>query len=230
MTRARLGWMRDRHRGERCVIVANGPSLRGMDLAFLRRETVIGMNKIFLGFEDFGFYPRYFVAVNPTVVQQAAPHIRALNCVKFIGSRAAEGHLQDDGLTCIVDTRHPPARFSPDLRLGLHEGWTVTHAALQVAYHLGFSEVGLIGLDHRYRFEGQPNEARQMQGADPNHFSDRYFGYGQNWDNPDLARSEESYRAAQQAYQRDQRRIVDATVGGACSIFPKVDYRRHYAV
>lgn len=61
--------LRDRHRGERCVIVANGPSLNRMALGFLRRESVIGMNKIFLGLPTFGFYPRYYAAVNPKVVQ-----------------------------------------------------------------------------------------------------------------------------------------------------------------
>lgn len=223
---SRLAALRDRHRGERAVIVANGPSLNRMDLGFLRREHVIGMNKIFLGFERFGFYPRYYVAVNPTVVRQSLAEIRALNCVKFIGGRAArEAGVAEDALTHVVDTDRPPARFSTDLGLGLHEGWTVTHAALQVAWHLGFTEVVLVGLDHRYRFEGRPNEARVMAGADPNHFCEHYFGHGHTWDNPDLAESENSYRAALETYRRDGRRILDATLDGACTVFPKADPR-----
>ena len=222
----RLRFLLDRHRGQRCVIVANGPSLKRMDLGALRRENVIALNKIFLGFSIFGFYPRYYVAVNPKVVQQSLREIRAMNCVKLIGARAArEAGLQEDALTYVVDTDQPPARFSTDLTLGLHEGWTVTHAALQLAYYLGFAEVILIGLDHRYSFEGQPNEARTMSGADPNHFSDRYFGYGQAWDNPDLEQSEESYRSALKAFRSDGREVRDATLDGACTIFPKVDYR-----
>lgn len=227
----RLAALRDRHRGERAVIVANGPSLNRMDLGFLRREQVVGMNKIFLGFERFGFYPRYYVAVNPNVVRQAMAEIQALKCVKFIGARAArDAGVAENALTHVVDTDQPPARFSTDLCAGLHEGWTVTHAALQVAYHLGFAEVVLIGLDHRYTFEGAPNEARRMEGADPNHFSARYFGHGQTWDNPDLAQSEASYRAALAAYVRDGRRIVDATIDGACTIFPKVDHRQFFSL
>lgn len=227
---SRIESLRDRHRGQRCVIVANGPSLNHMELGFLRREHVIGMNKIFLGFAKFGFYPRYYVAVNPKVVQQSAAQIQALNCVRFIGGRAArEAALQEDALTHIVATDAPPARFSTNLANGLHEGWTVTHAALQVAYHLGFSDVVLIGLDHRYAYQGAPNEARVMQGADLNHFDDRYFGYGQSWDNPDLAQSEISYRAALDAFRQDGRRVRDATVEGACTVFPKVDHRRVFA-
>ena len=73
----RLAWLKDRHRGQRCVIVANGPSLNRMDLRFLRHEHVIGMNKIHLGFATLGIYPRYYVVVNPKVAEQSAADIRA---------------------------------------------------------------------------------------------------------------------------------------------------------
>jgi hypothetical protein len=221
---SRLTRLKDRHRGERCVLVANGPSLNQMDLSFLRRETVIGLNKIFIGFRRFVFYPRYYCAVNEKVLQQAASEIRALNCVKFISNRGA-GFIPESALTYHINTTQPPSRFSHDLAEGAHEGWTVTHVALQVAYYLGFQEVVLIGLDHRFEYSGKPNEAKQLNGPDPNHFSDNYFGYGQAWDNPDIDRSEESFRIARHEYERVGRAIIDATVDGACSIFEKADYR-----
>jgi Protein of unknown function DUF115 len=225
----RLEALRNRHRGERCVLMANGPSLNKMDMSLVRRDPLIGLNKIYLGFQRFGVYPRYYVAINPVVLAQAAPEIRALRCVKFLGSHAPAAGLAEDALTYLVDTEQVPARFSTDLCHGMHEGWTVTHAALQVAYHLGFAEVVIVGLDHRYRFEGQPNETHTLQGPDPNHFSEDYFGHGQRWDNPDLARSEESYRLARQAFEADGRRIIDATLDGACTIFEKADYRSVFA-
>ena len=227
----RLARLKDRHRGGRCVIVANGPSLNGMDLSFLRHEITIGLNKIHLGFERFRFYPRYYVAVNPKVVQQSLEPIRALNCAKLISARAArDTGLTDDALTYLVDTDAPPGRFCTDLCQGLHEGWTVTHAALQLAFHLGFDDVVLIGLDHRYAFQGQPNESQVMTGDDPNHFSGAYFGHGQNWDNPDLAESEASYRVALATYRQFGRTLRDATVDGACTVFPKADYRRLFSL
>ncbi|WP_151447315.1 6-hydroxymethylpterin diphosphokinase MptE-like protein [Lacisediminimonas profundi] len=222
---SRLALLKNRHSGQRCVVVANGPSLNQMDLGFLRNETVIGLNKIYLGFRKFRFYPRYYVAVNRKVIHQAAPEIKAMNCVKFIGDAGADGQIKEDALTYLVNTCMPGQRFCRDIALeGMHEGWTVTYAALQVAYFLGFSQVVLIGLDHRYEYAGQPNEARRMDGPDPNHFSPGYFGHGQDWDNPDLARSEESYRIARQVFEDSGRSIVDATLGGACEIFDKVDY------
>lgn len=221
---SRFTMLRNRHAGERCILVANGPSLNRMDLSFLRRHTVIGMNKIFLGFRKFGFYPRYYVAVNRKVLEQSAEAIRGINCVKFISDRA-DGLITEDALTYRINTTRAPHRFCHDIDKGVHEGWTVTYVALQIAYYLGFTEVILIGMDHRFEHAGEPNQASWLDGPDPNHFSPDYFGNGQHWDNPDLEHSEESYRIARTEFERDGRRIIDATLGGACTIFEKMDYR-----
>lgn len=232
----RLSKLKDRHLDARCVIVANGPSLNETDTSFLKHEFCIGLNKIYLGFEKFGFYPHYYVAVNQKVVRQAAAEIQSLSSIKLIGKAAADPiGMCDDALTHVVqthaynldDTGTPVPGFCKNIaEEGVHEGWTVTHVALQLAYFLGFKEVYLIGLDHRFSFDGAPNEAQTMLGPDPNHFSGGYFGGGQDWDTPDLYHSEQSYKLARRVFEEDGRRIFDATVDGACHTFEKVDYRK----
>src|SRR3546814_12224779 len=108
-----------RHEGERGVLVANGPSLNRMDLSLLHREVVIGTNKIYLGFRKFGFYPKYYVAVNPKVLEQSAERIRGLNCVKFLSDRSA-GFLSEDGLTYHIQPTRAPAPSSPPIRPRTH--------------------------------------------------------------------------------------------------------------
>jgi len=225
----RLDRLKGRHTGQRVILVANGPSLNDMDLKFLSREVTIGLNKIYLGFKKFGFYPRYFVAVNDKVISQSVQQINALNCVKFISERNA--HLiPQSALTYHINTVAPVTRFCNDITKGVHEGWTVTYAALQIAYFLGFKEVIIIGMDHRFEYTGNPNEASRLDSADTNHFSPDYFGGGQVWDNPDLAHSEESYRIARAEFEKDGRRIIDATYKGACNIFEKADYRQLFGL
>ena len=217
---------KNRHSGGRCVLVANGPSLNSMgNLSFLRDEIVIGLNKIYLGFKKFCFYPKYYVAVNLKVIEQGAGEISRLNCLRFIDSRALEfGLLPRSPLTCFLN-EHCDSAFSTDLSSGYHQGCTVTHAALQVAYYLGFQTVVIIGLDHRYQYQGEPGEERVLDGPDPNHFCEGYFGYGQKWDNPQLKESEIYYAHARKTYEAAGREIIDATVGGACPVFEKRDYR-----
>lgn len=221
--------LKNRHAGERAVLVANGPSLNRMDLSFLRREITIGLNKIFLGFHKFHFYPKYYVAVNEKVLIQSSEEIKSMNCVKFISNRAAD-FIHEDGLTYHINTTDAPFRFHTDISQGVQEGWTVTYVALQIAYFLGFSEVVLIGLDHSYQFSGQPNESCKLDGPDPNHFCETYFSHGQTWDNPDLAHSEESFHIARAEFEKAGRKILDATVGGNCSVFEKIEYKKHFRI
>lgn len=219
---SRFDLLHNREKGQQCVLVANGPSLNQMNLAFLRHQTCIGLNKIFLGFKKFGFYPKYYVAVNDLVIQQSSDEIKKMNCLKFISRRNAH-IVPESALIYHINTTEPPARFCKDISIGVHEGWTVTYAALQVAFYLGFREVIIIGMDHRYTYQGLPNESHMLHGNDPNHFTANYFG-GQLWDNPDLSNSEESYRLARKIYEAEGRRIVDATLNGACTVFEKQPY------
>jgi hypothetical protein len=228
VTAPRLAQFHNRHRGEACVLVCNGPSLNAMDLGFLKDRTVIGLNKIHLGLKRFGFQPQYLVAVNKRVVEQAGPQIAALPAIKFIGARAA-AHLAEAEDVFHVPILDPPVVFSEDICRGVREGGTVTHAALQIAYYMGFAEVAIIGMDHRFTFVGDPHAPNLLKGPDPNHFSPDYFS-GQIWDNPDLARSEQSYAVAREVYAASGRRIVDATLSGHCMVFDKVDYRVYFGL
>ncbi len=221
---------KNKHQGERAVIVCNGPSLNRMNLSFLQRECVIGLNKIYLGFQKFQFYPTYYVAVNRKVIEQSVLEIPKINCVKFLGDKAADGIISENTMTFLLNTKNPPFRFCKDIALGIHEGWTVTYAALQIAYYLGFLEVIIVGMDHNFTYSGKPNEEKTLHGNDPNHFCGSYFGNGQKWDNPDLEHSEESYAIAKWVFQQDGRRILDATLDGRCHVFNKVDYRKVFSL
>ena len=221
----RLNTLKNRHLGESCVLIANGPSLNKMDLSFLNKQTTIGLNKIFTGLSRFNFYPKYWVGVNRKVIEQSHEEIKKLNCVKLISQHNSQDLIQEDALTYYLNTLSPQHRFCKDLTQGLHEGWTVTYAALQVAYFLGFHKVIIIGMDHHFDYSGNPNEARIIEGNDPNHFSPDYFSHGQQWDNPDLENSEASYLIARDIFEEDGRQIIDATLKGHCTIFEKQDYR-----
>ena len=92
------------------------------------------------------------------------------------------------------------------------EGATVTNVALQLAFHMGFRQVILIGVDHSYDAKGKPNTTVVSQGDDPNHFSPAYFGKGFRWQLPDLDTSELGYAMVRDGFERAGRQVLDATV------------------
>ena len=91
---------------------------------------------------------------------------------------------------------------------------------MQLAFHMGFETVLLVGVDHKFKMDGTPNQETTWQGDDPNHFSPDYFK-GTRWNNPDLANSERAYRLAEKAYRDAGRRIVNLTEGTAEQVFEK---------
>ncbi len=220
----RIRSYRDRHRGERCFILGNGPSLRDTDLGLLRGEVTFGLNRIYLLFESMGFPTTYFVSVNTLVLEQCAAEIKALSMPKFITWRGRY-FLKDDPRVIFLDTDYTePEIFARDITRRVFEGFTVTYVALQIAYYMGFGEVILVGVDHNFTTKGPANATVVSQGEDPNHFAPEYFGPGFRWQLPDLEGSERAYRMAKHAFEADGRRVLDATIGGRLQVFQKVDY------
>lgn len=220
----RLDEMKDLHRGERCFILGNGPSLRRTDLTRLRPETTFGTNRIYLAFGGMGFPTTYYVAVNTLVIEQCAEDIRSLDIPKFITWRGRRW-LRGDRRTVFLDTDYTGRpTFSRDVRGRVFEGSTVTYVALQLAFHLGFEEVVLIGIDHNFEQKGPANATVVAQGDDRDHFDPTYFGRGFRWQLPDLEASEQAYRLAAEAFASAGRQVLDATIGGRLAVFPKVEY------
>jgi hypothetical protein len=220
----KLEQFRGSHVGERCVIIGNGPSLKNTDLSRLKNEVTFGLNRIYLLFDERNFQTTYFVAVNTLVIQQCAEDIQSLNLPKFITWR---GHkwLSSDQDVIFLDTDYtPPATFSKDVSKRVFEGSTVTYVAMQLAFYMGFREVILVGVDHSFKTKGEPNITVVSKGDDEDHFDSNYFGEGFRWQLPDLDASEAAYRMAREAYESDNRRIVDATIDGKLTVFPKADY------
>lgn len=219
-----LSEMKDTQCGKRCFILGNGPSLRQTNLTKLHDEFTFGLNRIYLLFPELGFNTTYYVSVNYLVIRQCAQEIMQLQMPKFIpwGSRRDLQKVTPD--TIFMNTSCPGRGFTMDARRPLWAGATVTYVALQLAYHLGFQQVILIGVDHNFPSKGPPGQTVISQGDDPNHFSPNYFGKGFTWQLPDLETSEISYRLARNAFEKDGRQVLDATIGGKLSIFPKVDY------
>lgn len=215
--RARLAQFRDRHRGERAYVLGNGPSLARTDLGRLAGAVTFGANRIYLAHQ-----PTYLVCVNELVLEQFASDIRALPCPKFLAWNRRQLFGDEPFVSLALSLAD---RFVGDPTRQLCSGGTVTFVALQLAYYMGFREVVLLGVDHRFVDTGTPNRTEtRTQTVDHNHFHAAYFPQGSKWQLPDLRRSELAYAAARRAFERDGRRIVDATIDGACTVFEKAAF------
>jgi len=220
----RIQQYRDIHKGKRCFVIGNGPSLKQTDLSLLNGEYTFCTNRIYLMLDQLGFKPTYYVVSNDLIVEQCARDIEELPMPKFVGWHARDMIKFTKDMTFLWTRCGLRSWFFTDLTDGCWEGNTVTMVAIQLAYYMGFSEVYLLGVDHSYKFDGTPHAEQLSTGDDPNHFAPNYFGKGFRWHLPDLEGSELAYRVANHIFQTTGRHIYDATIGGKLEVFPKVDY------
>jgi hypothetical protein len=215
------------HRGERLILVCNGPSLNKINFKLLKNERIMGLNKIHLGLERFGFTPDYLVAINKLVIEQSLSEMIKLDCPKFImnhGKSLFNDHKNIHPINRIQGSRagkrNDGINFSTDLSEGFIGGNTVTYAALQIAFYMGFSQVIIIGMDHNFTYDGKANQEGLLSGIDQNHFDPSYFS-NMLWQNPDLEASEDAYKCAKHIYELNGMKIIDSTINGQCNIFEK---------
>ena len=211
---------KDVHKRERCFIIGNGPSLNDVDMEMLKDETTFGTNRIYL--KD-GFTPDYYVCVNLLVCEQFKDDIDAIDTVKFVSERCAKNFEEphSKGFANILDTSNNWSGFySPEE--SMWEGSTVTFVAMQLAYYMGFTEVILVGVDHDFGAYKQPHLEVVATGPDENHFDPDYFSGGTRWNHPNLVASEFAYSLAKIAYERDGRKIVNASAYTKLDVFEKV--------
>jgi len=220
-TRKVLAPLHDRYRGCRGVIMGNGPSLKRTDWNLLRDEYTFGLNRIYLLADEMGFDPTFYVCIKDLVLEQFADEIGDVSALKLLDWHAGHTRFKADSNTVFVPNINS-LQFHDRVDLGWNRGFTVTFAAMQLAFYLGFSRIILIGVDHHFVTKGPATREIVSAGSDPNHFSPEYFGKGVRWGIPNLEGSERMFRLARDRYERAGRTIVDATDGGKLVVFPKM--------
>lgn len=213
---------KDKHKGERCVIIGNGPSLNETNLGLLENEVSFGLNKVFLLFPKITFRPTYVVSYIPDVIAQCKEEFETLPMPLFVssegrgllGRRTFETH-HFGPLKRFLFSLHPPKEICV--------GHTVTYVTMQLAFYMGFEQVILIGVDHNFNYDGPPDTwhviDRPRKGR---HFVDNYFAPGQTWQAPNLKMAEAHYALAKAVYEHFGGEIVDCTVNGKLQVFRKL--------
>ena len=223
VSRARIRRLKDKHCGEKAVILCNGPSLLNADLSLLNGVFTFGLNKVNLLFSKNPFRPSWVVAVNPFVIEQNTEFYNNTDITLFLdwyGARKSLIKLRKN--VSFLHSYPLPDGFAKDCSFSVCQGHTVTYVAMQLAFHMGFREVALIGADHSYATKGPANKTVVSGKEDRSHFHPGYFSGGDKWQLPDLFGSEVAYTRAKNMYLAYGREIVNCTDGGKLDVFRRV--------
>jgi hypothetical protein len=220
--RQKLKQLKNSHRGEKAVVLCNGPSLLDVDFDHLKGIYTFGLNKINLLFEQTDFRPSSIVAVNPFVLEQNSDFYAGTNIPLFLEQNALNVPVPLNDNTIILNNCDIPF-FSRDCSMSIFQGYTVTYVAMQLAFHMGFEKIALVGCDHSFSGVSEPNRVFKSGTEDLSHFSKDYFSKGQLWQHPDLKQSEVYYALAKQVYEASGRIIFNASTRTQLEIFPRID-------
>jgi len=219
-SRRKLRAWKNRFSGQKAVILCNGPSLLKSDLSLLDGTFCFGLNKINLLFERSSFRPQCVVAVNPFVIEQNAEFYNETSLPLFLDAWALRhGFVKPKENISFLHSSS--GTFARDCSVSIFQGYTVTYVAMQLAFHMGFRELALIGADHNFATNGPANKTVMSGDVDKSHFDPRYFAGGVKWQLPDLLESEVSYARAKKIFEAFGGKIVNSTLGGQLEIFER---------
>nr|WP_321465867.1 glycosyltransferase [uncultured Desulfobulbus sp.] len=225
---------KNKHRGKRCFVVGNGPSLNQIDMKKLKNEITLGSNRVFLGFKEWGYSFKYWMCQDLTLIDQVVEEIRNLpsQMNKFIISDRFMTFETVENMYPFYIQHFPNIKefpkFSNDIQC-FYEGWTVTYALIQMAVYLGCTEIYLVGVDHSYNLTKDNYTKDGKHWNDPsgrNHFTKNYTNAakGQKWALPEPERMEKAYSCAKEYCDKNGIKILNASPGTCLSVFPKISF------
>ena len=175
--------IKNKHIGERCFVIATGPSLTIEDVNLLKNEYTIGENSLFKWYEKMGWVPTYYAMTDPTLTSQIiknndvdfdqfakencmfnALNMKEIKCDKaiFIDNNWLD-HVYHYG-------KSNRFKYNPELKYGIYDYYSITQECIIYAIYMGFKEVYIIGADNNYlgkkqhfaKYDGETDVDYQM--------------------------------------------------------------------
>lgn len=219
--------LKERYEKERCFVIGNAPSLNKLDLKKLKNEVTIGSNGIYLNFDKMEFSPTIFTVTSYLIAEQMGEEISKVNnSIKILPSFLKRYFKKCQGELIFLNA-DGGFKFSVDITNWISWQSTVTFFNLQIAYSLGCPEVYLIGVDNDFIQPPGGKDGKvleQKENVDLNHFAPNYFPKGFKWQQGDTENMRRCYELAYLSFKENNRRIMNATVGGKLEVFQRVEY------
>lgn len=224
----RIKALKNRHKGQRCFIVATGPSLTISDIELLKDEITFGVNGIYKLFSETDWRPTYYTMVDYKVFLDQCEKGNELDFSQFcqreffitdkicsLAGGKAENERTISLLISYLDHmvfgEHFHFKYRKNISVGMYNAGTVVNSCINIAHYMGFSEIYLLGTDCNYKLPKQ------------------YFDDSQNWLATDLDHATMINSFMQSGYAYYKRKmdqygvnVLNATRGGMLEVFPRV--------
>jgi uncharacterized Rossmann fold enzyme len=194
--------LKDKYKGERVFVIGNGPSLKDINMSLLKDEFTFSFNRAYIAYNDWGFYPSFYMCVDEVVLPDNKKEIIDLINKKetkktlFFFPHKAKNILINKNRVFYFGAKSFINDFNENI-----QKWAVLQnvgaTSMQIAVYLGFKTIILLGCDCNYVEKPDSviidrKESRRVgwtayeskKDDDPNHFLPGYFGKGKKYSIP----------------------------------------------
>ena len=230
---------RDCHKGRRCFVIGNGPSLKKQDLSPLANElTLVTNNFYFHPIISDAWQPAYYFLSDPqyfdgyVTLDEFKAMTARIKTAKFFVPHHARDFLAKTNALPLDRTFYVAAaggighewQRKPDLTTLTPGMQTVVQLAIMVAMYMGCSPIYLLGLDHDWLSHGG-EDLHFYSDADAESQPDGHVG---NWTYLTLMEAMSTmwqyYGTLARVARAEDIKIVNCTRGGFLDVFERQNY------
>ncbi|MBT2642209.1 DUF115 domain-containing protein [Bacillus sp. ISL-41] len=234
----RVTMYKNKHLGESCFIIGNGPSLSARDLNRITGIPSFSSNRINLILDRTLWKPYYYTIADSSMANKFIQEIDLMEKKQMFAVVTNYGF---DTLKNYFKTKYIFLRsyrkkdsnglpiFSKDPSKKISTQATVTYVNIQLATYMGFKKIYLIGVDNNYAINKKEDGTyvinKELIGKD--HFDSNYYERWFNDRQKPTTNTElmtKSYIAAKKYCDEKGVEIYNATKGGSLEVFPRVNF------
>ncbi len=231
-----LKQFKDKYKGQRCFIIATGPSLTIEDVNKLKNEITFTMNSGYKLIAN-GFHPDYYFITDGTAYEKIKQDLENYDLPPvFYNEKDIKWENRHKAIplpvkVSIVLTRwqwHKLPYFlnrkimSDDISRFVTMGDTVVTIILQTCIYMGFKEIYLLGTD--CSFHGKQKHSSLMKyDNEEKIYEEAFKSETQPTPGELFLRYMQDYREIKMFADKKGVKIYNATRGGMLEIFPRVD-------
>lgn len=243
----------DIHKGERCFIIANGPSVNSQNLHFLKDEICFVVNFFYLHDDYNVINPRYYCMTHSHGMAESHYDVVIESLVKHTSQdttfffplidmqRCTRNNMFENRKAYFVNFCNMPFKYLKskeiDLTHGVPNFQSVSIMALEIAMYMGFSEIYLIGYDHDWILNNARNDYHCYDEEKKRILhKDNSFAVNESDEVTGQCTFEENlkanlrlwaqYRSLKNMADFKGIKIYNATKGGLLDVFPRVEYEK----
>ena len=212
----------NKHEGEVCFIIGNGPSMTVSDLDKIHELGVksFACNKIFLVFDETKWRPDYYFVSDSKIVKDINFEETGLKKKHMFFPRKFKHEVGFGNFYELLEHNWlEHGGFSTNAYKGIYQCETIIAEAIQMAYYMGFAKVYIIGVDFNYNMQSVNKENLTFVSGGNNYFIKGYEKPGEVLNLGNEYSNILGFQAAREGFENNGREIYNATRGGKLEVF-----------